>query len=460
VLRGGGGKRAAKAAGIANLVTKKDEHVGMGMLVGKRHVLTCAHVVNAACGRDADATATNKKLDADFRKQKVEIRFPMMPVSDGHTRIGKIIAWRDVGETPLDDIAVLELDKDAPSEAGQVLLADVSGHSLDGDRLSVFGIAPGRSIGNHVDARFMGQNTDAWIQVASSEIGQDFIDGGYSGGAVWDNVHEAVVGMIVRKYNSDAERIAYMIPVADLAAFWPQLPHERRTLSPSFMRGYTTLSIIFFLLLLVYWQAERGTAMFEPVAIGGQTRLLNAFWGLHIFAFLAPVVFYMFLAFARSRRLHTWWMRVPSFGSLAAVPIGSTMRRTAALTLFMFILLPIAAQLHFVRKTLREAHVYIYADTFGYQAGQLNGCTQESKPVCMAPEDVGLMRLVEPINGKAGSYWDNAYHIGPVDAGRDGTVTFFPILQPIMLASLTLLSFVIAGFAIRAIFAKPSEPMG
>lgn len=455
MLRGGvGGKRAAKAAGIANLVTSDGEHAGMGVLVGHRHVLTCAHVVNVACGRDAEAKEPN---EGDFRKQKVEVRFPMLPVSADTVRTGRIVAWRDVGETPLDDIAVIELDNDAPEEAGLALLADVSGHSLDGDRLSVFGIAPGRSIGNHVDARFMGQNTDAWIQIASSESAQDFVDGGYSGGAVWDNVHEAVVGMIVRKYNSEKERIAYMIPVADIAAFWPELPHERRTLSPSFMRGWTTLSIIFFLLLFVHWQAERGTKIFEPIALGGPTRLLNAFWGMHIFAFLAPILFFMFLAFARSRRLHRWWERVPSFGSLDALPAASTMRRTAALTLALLIVLPIAAQVHFTRKVLREGHLYIYADTFGYPPGQLEGCTAEPKSVCLAPS-AGLMELVEPVNGEDGGYWDNAYHFGPLEAGRDGTVTFFPILQQGVILVLTFLSFALAGLLTYRIFAKPAEP--
>ncbi|MEM5471115.1 serine protease [Hoeflea sp. AS60] len=444
----------AKAAGIANLVTNKDEHAGMGMLVSSRHVLTCAHVVNAARGRDAEAKEPN---EGDFRKQQVEVRFPMLPVSTDTMRTGRIVAWRDVGETPLDDIAVIELDQDAPEEVGLALLADVSGHSLDGDRLSVFGIAPGRSIGNHVDARFMGQNTDAWIQVASSESAQDFIDGGYSGGAVWDNVHEAVVGMIVRKYNSDKERIAYMIPVADIAAFWPELPHERRTLSPSFMRGWTTFSIVFFLLLLVHFQAERGTEMFQPISMGQSTGLLNAFWGMHLFAFLAPILFFMFLAFARSRQLHPWWQRVPSFGSFHTIPVASSMRRTAVLTLTLLILLPLAAQVHFIRKVLSEGHLYIYAHTFGYEAGQLEGCTAEAKPVCIAPSE-GLMDLVEPINGKEGGYWDNAYHFGPADADKGSTVTFFPVLQQAVILGLTFLSFVVAGFVIHKILANPSKP--
>ncbi|ESZ10154.1 hypothetical protein X737_32140 [Mesorhizobium sp. L48C026A00] len=416
----------------------------MAMVVDSRHVLTCAHVVNVALGEPADAQ------NPPASNAVVQVGFPMLPASEPFP--GRVIKWRAAGETPLDDIAVIRLDKDAPPEAGQALLADISGKSLDGDRLSVFGIAPGRSIGNHVDAQFMGQNTDAWIQIEGSRNAGAFVEGGYSGGAVWDNEHEAVVGMIVRRFKSDVERVAYMIPVADLQAFWPPLPFERRPLSPSFMRGWTILSAAFFLLLFAHFQAERGTEIFEPITMGGKNRLLNAFWGMHLFAFMAPIVFYMFLVFSRSRRLHPWAARVPSFGSLSAIPISSTLRRTAALTLTAFVLLPLAAQVHFIQKFESEGAVYIYPDTFGYTPSELSGCSAiKNVPLCLH-SSAGRMQLVTPKGDRKGGYFDNAYHYGNHGAENGGSVTFFPILQPLVIYGLSALSLVLAGMLLFSVF--------
>jgi hypothetical protein len=53
-----------KEAGIAKVLLGEGvtgrppaKHAGMGIVVGPRHVLTCAHVVNTAAGQAVDSSA-------------------------------------------------------------------------------------------------------------------------------------------------------------------------------------------------------------------------------------------------------------------------------------------------------------------------------------------------------------------------------------------------------------------
>ena len=119
--------------------------------------------------------------------------------------------WRGPGETPQDDIVVLQFDRVAPENAGVAALADVTGMPTDGDDLNIFGMAGGERLGSHIDARFKGPTSAAWVQLDRINADADYIQGGFSGAAVWDRLHDAVIGMVVAKKLSE-QQVAYMIP--------------------------------------------------------------------------------------------------------------------------------------------------------------------------------------------------------------------------------------------------------
>lgn len=55
------------------------------------------------------------------------------------TRICRVAKWKDIGEEPLDDLALLELKDPAPPEAGVNVFATIAqGHDQTGE-LSLFG---------------------------------------------------------------------------------------------------------------------------------------------------------------------------------------------------------------------------------------------------------------------------------------------------------------------------------
>ncbi len=440
---------SGNAAGIANLLQPGGAHAGMGMIVDPNHVMTCAHVVNVALGRAMGETKPPPE------GSRVALAFPQLP--DLKPASGTVIVWRAPGTAVDDDVAVVRLDEPAPLRAGLARLADISGVSVFGDRLSVYGIAAGETFGSHVEARFSGQ-TSPWFQVDATIQKGAFIRPGYSGGGVWNVDRAVTVGMMVRKGGSPDNAVAYMIPAAALKAAWPPLPIERHPLSPSFNRYWTALAGFFFLFLLTQHSANRGVTLFEAIALGGRNKQLNAFWGMHAFAFLAPAVLFTMITFARSYRLHPWWQRLPSFGGTGPIPTATRLPRTAAATLVVFVLLPLAAQVHFLRMFHDEGSVYIYPGDFGFTAEELRAtgqtCFTESIHLCTHPE-AGRYHLVTPKPGFSGGYWNNAYHYGErsVDGG---SVTFFPILQPVIVELLSLLALALAGLLMWEVFRSPS----
>src|SRR5262245_54056632 len=102
-----------------------------------------------------------------------------------------------MGENPLDDIAVLELDRPAPPEAGVTVLAAIASQRDEGGALSLFGVRSGRKDGEHVAVRLLGKSAAAWRQITVAK--GSGVEPGFSGAGVWDEAHQATIGMAVRR---------------------------------------------------------------------------------------------------------------------------------------------------------------------------------------------------------------------------------------------------------------------
>jgi len=208
------------------------DNAGMGILVDPRHVLTCAHVVNTALHNDPEETARPTR--------KVKVVFPLLK-AHLHAK-GKVVelkggiaAWFPMGGEPVGDVAVIELDEDAPADVGLAKIIR-SGLTLDGNPLHVFGCPAGDSKGGHVDAEYKGLTADGTVQIDKKNVVGAFIQGGYSGAAVWDVEREGVVGMVSAAHRNAGAQVAYMIPGDWLKMAWPKLrvakPSARGTKAP------------------------------------------------------------------------------------------------------------------------------------------------------------------------------------------------------------------------------------
>ena len=409
------------------------EHCGMAILVSPRIALTCAHVVNAAILRKLDAETPPP---ADTR---IILLFPM--VQGRQTRICRIARWTKMGSNPLDDLAVLELDEPAPPKAGVTVLAAIKRDRDEHGALSVFGVRSEREIGEHVQVQLRGDSTVAWRQINIE--GETGIEPGFSGAGVWDESHQATIGMVVRGISDGL--VAYFVPADPLIQFAGEIPHERRTLTSAFARVFTVYGAIFFIAALFHMLADRIREFPKALTLGFGNEIVSAFFGLHLIVIFMPFLLWMLLSFATAYKEHPWWMRVPQFGFLGAPARPSSSRFAAVATLVILVAMPLYMNGHFLRRLHSdEMKVYIDAEAHGYNPATLMAagetCGRDRAAGYCTHPCAGLYRLVPPGAPGKGGYFDNAYHIGAHDRVVPRSVTFFPIAQPLLIWALTALS--------------------
>ncbi|MGH4026034.1 MAG: trypsin-like peptidase domain-containing protein, partial [Pseudonocardiaceae bacterium] len=202
------------------VVNAAGKTVGVGLLVGPRHVLTCAHVVNLALGRDQRAQ--------DQPTGEVTLE---PATGDGPPLRARVQRWLPPPRTGAagDDIAGLELTGGAtptgitparlavnPPTPGQVV--DVFGYPQD----------PKRPDGGWVEATVRGPVGGGHLQVDSTTETALRIQPGFSGSPVRDRGTGRVVGLLAAApLARSGERDSYAITAARLRLAWPEVLDPR-----------------------------------------------------------------------------------------------------------------------------------------------------------------------------------------------------------------------------------------
>lgn len=195
---------------------EKDIVCGAGFLASPGHVLTCAHVVNAALGRPL--------LEPSRPHARVRLDFPLAPSADIEA---EIVDWR----LPETDAAVLRLqapgiDLRAPE---LVVLENPTDH-----RFRAFGFPTGFQQGRNEEGAVVGVVAGGQLEVRPIGNHDYFVEQGFSGApAILLNQHGQdtgqIVGMVVATGPEPNKRLAYLIPVGtSLAAARQTLPGTLR----------------------------------------------------------------------------------------------------------------------------------------------------------------------------------------------------------------------------------------
>ena len=191
---------------------------GMGVLVGIREVVTCAHVVNAALGRNL------RERDQPEESSIVQLEFPLLPGAP--VRNGRIAAWMPPGQRVGNgaDVAGLVLNEDAPSGAAPARLALMG--TAAGTRLRVFGYpgTPPRGEGGAwVDVDLKGPVGTQLLQVESRDDQTIKAQPGYSGSPVWLDSTGVVIGLLrATAFADEPYRDAYLVPPSMVAEAWEE----------------------------------------------------------------------------------------------------------------------------------------------------------------------------------------------------------------------------------------------
>ncbi|WP_433364992.1 trypsin-like peptidase domain-containing protein [Streptosporangium sp. CA-115845] len=188
--------------------------MGGGCLVGPLDVVTCAHVVNDALGRDAESPPDEPVL----------VDFPLLGVE--HAPIeAKVVSW-----SYEHDVAGLRLAEPPPAAAQPTLL--LVAHDVWGHEFNVFGFPDDYDMGTWASGRILGVTGQGWLQVENTRSGGRVIAPGFGGAAVWDTQHGAMIGIVVAHDPRVEHRTAFVIPAELIIRVWPELVDRSLAASP------------------------------------------------------------------------------------------------------------------------------------------------------------------------------------------------------------------------------------
>jgi hypothetical protein len=196
--------------------------VGMGFLIDDREILTCAHVVTSALGISDDTP----ELPTD----KICLDFPF--VAPGDMLTAKAIFWPPIQfhssneSEHEEDIAGLELDIEPPADVQSAIL--ILAEDLWNHEFRAFGFPGDNEDGVWASGVLRGHQTDDWVQIEDVRHTGYFIEPGFSGGPVWDEQLDGVVGMVVAADTQPGIRSAFIIPTEILISIWPELSKRMR----------------------------------------------------------------------------------------------------------------------------------------------------------------------------------------------------------------------------------------
>ena len=191
---------------------------GAGVLIDQRHVLTCAHVVNQALGRD--------RQQQERPVGEVELDFVEAEAGPINARVADG-GWGPIGPGGGGDVAVLELSMDAPREARRALLRHPP--RLGGHRFDTYGYPRlyDTGLGATGVLAAWGGPANQWVELQAMEVPGHRVERGFSGAAVYDQVARAVVGIVVAEDKLAEAKMAWMLPVRILTKLlgssWPRL---------------------------------------------------------------------------------------------------------------------------------------------------------------------------------------------------------------------------------------------
>ncbi len=185
--------------------------VGAGFLVTEKQVLTCAHVVAQALGLPDNAP--------EAPKGEVLLDFPLVAPEQRLT--ARVVCWQPARPDGSGDVAGLELMDDPPAGASPIRL--VKAEEPWGHPFRAFGFPRGFDNGVWASGRMLGREATGWLQIEDVKQTGYFVAPGFSGGPVWDETLDGVVGMTVAADTRQGVRAAFIIPTDRLVAAWPAL---------------------------------------------------------------------------------------------------------------------------------------------------------------------------------------------------------------------------------------------
>lgn len=196
---------------------------GAGVLLPGNHILTCAHVVASALGADANGSCPDGMVGVDFPGCQSDAVLSAQPVR---------AAWAPVRKRR-GDVAVLALADTPPAGAKPAALRPCGPPFVRDVR--AFGHPRGRDDGIWIKADLFGSGGPGaeWVQMAGESVTGGRVERGFSGAGVVA-ADGSVIGCVIAHDTDIIAKIAWMVPVETMAAYWQPLTRLMTRTQPGF----------------------------------------------------------------------------------------------------------------------------------------------------------------------------------------------------------------------------------
>jgi serine protease Do len=175
--------------------------LGAGVLLGREHVLTCAHVAQA-----------EEDLVVDL------VGLEGIPSSAARITDGMCVPPMKDGLR--GDVALLVLATPQPYGIGATLRRV----ALTWDRpVRTFGYPAGLELGVWTRLTLAGRAGVEWLQMNRRSRDEQRVRAGFSGAGVVDETTRGVLGIVVSEYTDDAAGLSWMLPVEAIGTYLPRI---------------------------------------------------------------------------------------------------------------------------------------------------------------------------------------------------------------------------------------------
>lgn len=201
---------------------------GAGFLIGDRHVMTCAHVID-------DAVPGRSRGDVDVPDDLITLDLPFL---ERRGLPARVVAWHpmvdDVEGTPVSDIAVLELEEAVPGglDAREAVLSEPPVKTA----FFTWGFPAGLDGGAEAGGELRMTDAGGWRHVRDVQDRGYFVEPGFSGAPVFDLKAgprgRRLLGMVTAVDPDPTKRLAFVIPTPKLCQAWSLLARPYKGLAP------------------------------------------------------------------------------------------------------------------------------------------------------------------------------------------------------------------------------------